>query len=190
MARRKTSLALEGAKKDMTTSPQGVEELHKKLELITLAKRLSSWESRFVDNVMIGYDIITALEKSGCNLEIFGDDAKKIQAFGEKTLKNYDVQRYIISATDLYKFQAPKAISTITKIMNESADEKTRLDAAKFIATEAAKSGADGGSLPTTLVLKFVKQGEEDKVVEGGLVKEAQIIKGEETIPPLIIKQS
>ena len=184
MARKKTSLALEGAKNDMTssTTPQGIEEIHKKLELVVLAKRLSSWESKFVDFMMIGLKPEEALAKSGFNLEVFGGDQKAIEKFADKTLRNYDVQKYMQSALDMYKFQAPKAISTILGIMlNEQVKTETRLDAAKFIATEANKAGEEGGGLPTKLVLKFVKEGEEEKVIEGDLVKQTA------TIPPLKI---
>lgn len=174
---KKTSLAIESIQQGLagTDKPQSVQEIHKKLELVTLASRLSSWESKFVDYVMMGYEEVEALSKSGFSLEKFGGDENLIREFAHKTLKNYDVQRYMQSATEMYRFVAPKAISTITKIMNESPDEKTRLDAAKFIATEGAKVGGDAGNLPTKLVLKFVKKGddkEEEKVIEGDLVQE------------------
>lgn len=162
----KGSLAISGLQDQL--KPQSVNEIQKKLELSVLAKRLTSWEARFVDYVIMGDDEITALDKAGCP-KVFKNDKEK-REFAKKTLEKYDVKRYLISALDMFTYLAPRSIANLSRLANESSDERVKLEANKFIVEKALEQGGQSKSLPVTLNITLKK--ENDKTIKGEVIEE------------------
>ena len=137
---------------------QNVREIQAKLEFLVLRDRLTSKETTVIDAILAGYSDVQALKKAGISFT----DEKEAKKIVRKILSQAKVRQYLTAIDELYRYLAPKAISTIYKLMTESQSEAIRLQAAKEILDKIPES-KKGASLPVQVKVNILNYQKKEK---------------------------